>query len=75
MATNEEPNNNTNTADEVEQEHEEQKQDVLDVVNHPVHQPEPQKYEKKWRAKLYQLNNEGGWDDLGTGYSHIDTSK
>lgn len=29
------------------------------------------KLEKKWRAKLYQLNSEGGWDDLGTGYCHV----
>jgi hypothetical protein len=29
----------------------------------------------KWRAKLYQLNMDGGWDDLGTGYSHVDTQK
>lgn len=33
------------------------------------------KHERKWRAKLYQLNSDGGWDDLGTGYSHIDTKK
>lgn len=23
--------------------------------------------DKKWRAKLYQLNGEGCWDDYGTG--------
>ena len=27
--------------------------------------------ENKWRAKMYQLNTDGGWDDLGTGYSQI----
>lgn len=33
--------------------------------------PEPEKSNgdlKKWRAKLYLLNEDGGWDDLGTGY-------
>ena len=23
--------------------------------------------QNKWRAKLYQLNNKGSWDDFGTG--------
>jgi len=23
--------------------------------------------QNKWRAKLYQLNNQGSWDDFGTG--------
>jgi hypothetical protein len=23
--------------------------------------------QNKWRAKLYQLNNKGSWDDYGTG--------
>ena len=26
---------------------------------------------EKWRAKLYRLNADGGWDDLGTGNSQI----
>lgn len=26
---------------------------------------------KEWRAKLYQLNTEGGWDDMGTGQCGI----
>ena len=32
-----------------------------------------EKDDKRWRAKLYQLNSDGGWDDLGTGYSFVDT--
>ena len=31
--------------------------------------------DKKWRAKLYRLNAEGGWDDLGTGYSAVNVKK
>ncbi|CAI2380332.1 unnamed protein product [Moneuplotes crassus] len=30
---------------------------------------------KKWRAKLYQLNADGGWDDLGTGHCHVDVKQ
>ncbi len=29
--------------------------------------------EKSWRVKLYKLNPDGGWDDLGTGFSSIVT--
>jgi hypothetical protein len=25
----------------------------------------------KWRVKLYHLNEEGQWDDKGTGHVHI----
>jgi len=27
--------------------------------------------QSKWRAKLYQLNNKGSWDDFGTGEFQI----
>jgi hypothetical protein len=27
--------------------------------------------QNKWRAKLYQLNNAGCWDDFGTGEFQI----
>jgi hypothetical protein len=26
---------------------------------------------ERWRVKLYQLNQDGGWDDLGTGKFEI----
>jgi hypothetical protein len=32
---------------------------------------QPSINEKNWRAKLYQLNSDGGWDDLGTGRAQI----
>ena len=54
---------------------EEEKDEIMEVITPEAPQaPEP-KQERKWRAKLYQLNSDGGWDDLGTGYSHIDTKK
>lgn len=31
----------------------------------------PHMFESKWRVKLYHLNNEGQWDDMGTGYVMI----
>jgi len=35
---------------------------ILDPASHRHQFPS-----NKWRAKLYQLNPEGSWDDLGTG--------
>lgn len=28
-------------------------------------------HNNKWRVKLYYLNEEGQWDDKGTGHVHI----
>mmetsp|Transcript_25265 Transcript_25265/g.29137 ORF Transcript_25265/g.29137 Transcript_25265/m.29137 type:complete len:642 (+) Transcript_25265:1-1926(+) len=52
---------------------EETKEEPMEAAAAEETRPAEVKAEKKWRAKLYQLNSEGGWDDLGTGYSHVDT--
>jgi len=32
------------------------------------HDSIPAQLSNKWRAKLYSLNEEGSWDDIGTGH-------
>lgn len=75
MATNPEPvqneANNTDPGLNPEEEHKELNQTNSESTN----EQNKEDGNKKWRAKLYQLNMDGGWDDLGTGYSHIDTKK
>lgn len=73
MATNDESKENNHSMQNGHLEQEEDKQEEMSNGHQPTEPSEPERYEKKWRAKLYQLNADGGWDDLGTGYSHIDT--
>jgi hypothetical protein len=54
---------------------EEEEKQSLEASSDENNEINKQEEDKKWRAKLYQLNAEGGWDDLGTGYSHVDTKK
>jgi hypothetical protein len=35
---------------------------------HIIH---PTIFQSEWRVKLYHLNNQGQWDDKGTGYVSI----
>lgn len=47
----------------------EEEKESVEEAKMEVEQPNDQsKDAKRWRAKLYQLNTDGGWDDLGTGY-------
>lgn len=41
-------------------------------TNYSIDQIEYDKPPEKFRAKLYQLDGEGRWNDLGTGYFSID---
>ena len=41
-------------------------------TNYSMDQIEYDKPPEKFRAKLYQLDGEGRWNDLGTGYFSID---
>lgn len=67
------------TTDQPQQAHhvnpEEEHKEALESTTENTTENSNQREEKKWRAKLYQLNMDGGWDDLGTGYAHVDTQK
>ena len=54
---------------------EEEKKEPLEASPGETEELEKSQKDKRWRAKLYQLNSEGGWDDLGTGYSLVDPSR
>jgi hypothetical protein len=47
---------------------EEEKESREEVKIESEEQEYQNKDHRRWRAKLYQLNTDGGWNDLGTGY-------
>lgn len=67
MATSD--NSESKTITEQTQEIVEEEKQPTEEAKMDVEEPNDQsKDAKRWRAKLYQLNTDGGWDDLGTGY-------
>ena len=57
--------------DQLEREEEKKEIEIQAASEPTANSQEP----KKWRAKLYELNSDGGWNDLGTGFCIIDTKK
>ena len=75
MASNTQTTDNEAIVKENGQELKEQKQTQENHIESNTNEEGDESGIKKWRAKLYQLNNDGGWDDLGTGNCHVDTKK
>ena len=75
MATNPEPVQNEGENTDSALNPEEESKDLNQTNSDTSSELHKQDGKRKWRAKLYQLNMDGGWDDLGTGYSHVDTKK